>query len=150
MLLTLVTSDTEKVAPVRPHIHYVYWNTNSEAGSHNSSGHTQTAADSPPYRRCLVTTHYCPSLYLQPLNKHRISGISDFCREKVRVRRLCVHLCQHLRNALLVTSTTNCQNYSATCICPQTLARYTSESPTTVRRHWSKHSQSSQPHTLFL
>jgi len=61
-----------------------------------------------------------------------------------------VHLCQNFRNALLVTSTINCQHYSATCRRPQTLARYTSVSPTTVRRHWSKHSQSTQPHTHYF
>ena len=58
MLLVLVTSDTEKVAPVRPHIHYVYWNTNSGAGSHNSSGaHTD----------CRWLTPFSPLLGNHPL-----------------------------------------------------------------------------------
>jgi len=58
-----------------------------------------------------------------------------------------VHLCQHFRNALLVTSTIKYQHYSATCRRPQTLVRHTSASPTTVHRHWSKHGQSTHTHT---
>ena len=61
-----------------------------------------------------------------------------------------VQLRQHFRNPLPVTSTINYQHYSATCGRPQTLGRYTSESPTTVHRHRFKHSQSTHSHTLFL